>query len=154
MEKEQLIALLKEWLVSSITFMYRWLTSDGEILGFILAVLHILVAGTLLLSSFIAHTIYPTWQFKLGTYICTVLVWMQHVFLNVCIFTVAELSLTKLVPPSNIYLSYFYSKLLGTNLSEAMTRLVMAETIGVACYSLELFSILINHIYSLYDIQL
>lgn len=154
MEKEEIIRILKECMISAVTFMYKWLTTDAEILGYILAILHILVSTTLLLCTCLAHTIYPIWQFKLGCYICMVLVWLQHIFLNVCIFTVAELSLTKLIPPSNIYLSYFYSKLLGTSLSDAMTRLVTGETIAVSCFTLELLSILINHIYTLYDIQL
>jgi len=154
MDSQDIIHLLKDFMISSITFLYQWLTSDGEILGFILAVLHILVSCTLLICSILSHTIYPIWQFKLGAYICMVLVWLQHVFLNVCIFTVAELSLTKLVPPSNIYLSYFYKKLLGENIFEAMTNLIAAESIGIGCFTLELVSILSAHIYSLYDIQL
>ena len=153
MEKEELIRLLKEWMIIGVTFLYKWLTTDAEILGYILAILHVLVSTTLIICIGLAHTVYPIWQFKLGCYICMLLVWIQHIFLNVCIFTVAELSLS-LVPPSNIYLSYFYSKILGTSLSEAMTRLVMGETIAVSCFTLELISILTNHIYSLYDIQL
>jgi hypothetical protein len=154
MEKEQVIQILKEWMISAVTFMYKWLTTDAEILGYILAVLHILITTTIMICAILSHTIYPTWQFKLGTYIFMCGTWLQHIFLNVCIFTVAEVSLTKLIPPSNIYLSYFYSKLLGTTISEAMTRLVSGETIGVLCFTLELVSLLMNHIYTLYDIQL
>jgi len=154
MEKEQVIRILKEWMISAVTFMYKWLTTDAEILGYILAVLHILITTTIMLCIPLSHIVYPTWQFKLGTYFFMCGTWLQHIFLNVCIFTVAELSLTKLVPPSNIYLSYFYSKLLGTSLSEAMTVLVTGETIAVTCFTFELLSLLMNHIYSLYDIQL
>jgi len=154
MEKEKLIQLLKEWMIFIVTFLYKWLTADAEILGYILAVLHILISTTLLLCSALAHTIYPIWEFKLGCYLCMVLVWLQHIFLNVCIFTVAELSLTRIIPPSNIYLSHIFSTLMGTSLSEAMTRLVMGESIAVTCFTLELLSILMNHIYSLYNIQL
>jgi hypothetical protein len=82
-----------------------------------------------------------------------VLVWVQHIFLNVCIFTVAELSLS-LIPPSNIYLAKFYSFFLGTNLSDALTRLVMAETIGIVCFGLELLSLICEYLYNLYNIQL
>jgi hypothetical protein len=151
--KEKIILYLKDTMISSIKFMYKWLTNDAEILGFILAVLHILVSISLLLCSFLAHTVYPIWQFKLGTFFFMVLVWLQHIFLNVCIFTVAELSLS-LIPPSNQYLAYFYSFFLGTNVSEALTRLVMAETIGIACFGLELISLFCEHLYTLYNIQL
>jgi hypothetical protein len=154
MEKEQVIRILKEWMISAVTFMYKWLTTDAEILGYILAVLHILITTTIMVCLVLSHSIYPTWQFKLGTYVFMVGTWLQHIFLNVCIFTVAELSLTQLIPPSNIYLSYFYSKLLGTSLSEAMTVLVTGETIAVSCFTLELLSLLMNYIYTLYDIQL
>ena len=153
MKKEEIIHFLKEKMISSVTFLYKWLTSDAEILGYILAVLHVLVAGTLLICIGFAHTIYPTWQFKLGCYIFTVMVWLQHIFLNVCIFTVAELSLSKINPPSNIYLSHLFSLLMGTNLSDAMTRLIMGETVAVIWFSLELRSLLSIYIYSLYDIQ-
>jgi len=154
MTKEELIKLLKEILVFSVTFLYKWMTTDGEILGYILAVLHVLISTTLMICIGLSHTIYPIWQFKFGTYICMVMVWLQHIFLNVCVFTVAEISLTKIVPPSNIYLSYIFSKLLGTNLSEAMARLVMGETIAVVFFTLELVSLFSEHIYSLYCIQL
>jgi len=154
MEKEEIIRFLKEWIISAVTFLYKWLTTDAEILGYILAVLHVLISTTLMVCVGLSHTIFPTWEFKLGCYLCMVLVWLQHIFLNVCIFTVAELSLTKIVPPSNIYLSQIFSTLMGTSLSEAMTRLIMGETIAVSCLTLELLSILINHIYSLYEIQL
>jgi hypothetical protein len=154
MEKEEVIRFLKEWMISAVTFLYKWLTTDAEILGYILAVLHVLISSTLMLCVGLAHTIYPIWEFKLGCYLCMVLVWLQHIFLNVCIFTVAELSLTQIIPPSNIYLSHIFSTLMGTSLYEAMTRLIMGESIAVACFTLELLSILMNHIYSLYDIQL
>jgi hypothetical protein len=151
--KEQIISYLKDSMIFGIKKLYYWLTNDAEILGFILAVLHILVSVSLLLCSFLAHTVYPIWQFKLGTYFFMVLVWLQHIFLNVCIFTVAELSLS-LIPPSNQYLAYFYSFFLGTNISEALTRLVMAETIAIVCFGLELISLFCQYLYSLYNIQL
>jgi xanthosine utilization system XapX-like protein len=154
MEKKEIIRLLKDWMIYAVTFLYKWLTTDAEILGYILAVLHVLISTTLMICTGLAHTVYPTWQFKLGCYICMVLVWLQHIFLNVCIFTVAELSLTKISPPSNIYLSRILGTLMGTSLSEAMTRLIMGETITVSCFTLELLSMLMIHIYSLYDIQL
>lgn len=150
----EIIQVLKESMISSTRFLYQWLTTDGEILGFILAVLHVLVSCSLLFCNVLAHTIYPIWQFKLGVYICMSLVWLQHLFLNVCIFTVAELSLTKLTPPSNLYFAYVYKKLLGENIFEAMTNLIAMETIGIGCFTLEMISILSAHIYSLYDIQL
>lgn len=151
--KEQIISYLKDSMIFGIKNLYYWLTNDAEILGFILAVLHILVSVTLLLCSFLAHTIYPIWQFKLGTYVLMCIVWLQHIFLNVCIFTLAELSLS-LIPPSNEYLAYFYSFFLGTTLSEALTRLVMAETIGIICFGLELLSLFCEYLYNLYNIQL
>jgi len=172
MEKEEIIRLLKEWMISMVTFLYKWLTTDAEILGYILAVLHTLISASLIFCITLSHTIYPIWEFKLGCYLCLLLVWLQHIFLNVCIFTVAELSLIQIVqpsniyvshiftkvaqlePPSNIYLSYIFSTLMGTSLTEAMTRLIMGETVAVSCFTLELLSILMNHIYDLYGIQL
>lgn len=136
-------------MITSVTFLYKWLTTDAEILGYILAVLHCLISITLILCIIFSHTIYPTLGFKLATYICMLLVWLQHIFLNVCIFTVAEISLIKIDTPSNLYLSHVFSVILGTSLTEAMTRLIMGETIAVSCFTLEMLSILMNYIYDL-----
>ena len=136
-------------MIAGVTFLYKWLTTDAEILGYILAVLHCLATTTLLFCIIFSHTIYPTLGFKLATYVFMVLIWLQHIFLNVCIFTVAEISLIKIDTPSNLYLSHIFSVILGTSLTEAMTRVIMAETIAVSCFTLEMLSILMNYIYEL-----
>ena len=146
--------ILQQWLISAITFGYKWLTTDAEILGYILAVLHVLVATTLMVCYTLSHTVYPTWQFKLGLFVCLLVVWLQHIFFNVCIATVAELSLTKIQAPSNIYLSYVFNKLLGTTLSDVMIHLVLCETVAVYCFGLEMVSLLANYIYTIYNYDL
>ena len=147
--KQEIIDYLELFLRNSIGFLYKWLTTDGEVLGYILATIHILISTTLLFCSVYCHTIYPFWPFKLGVFLCMLIVWLQHIFLNVCVFTVAELRLTNFIPPSNIYLSYFFSKLLGTNVEQALITLVLVETVGVVCFFLELISELSLYLYKL-----
>ena len=75
------------------------------------------------------------------------IVWLQHIFLNVCIFTVSELKLTNGTFSSNIHLSYFYSKLLGTKVEDTMSLLVLCEFTTLTCFSLELISELSLNLY-------
>jgi hypothetical protein len=140
MNKQEIIDYLESFLRNSISFLYKWLTTDGEVLGYIVAVIHILFSTTTLLCFIYSHTIYPIWQFKLCVFICMLIVWLQHIFLNVCIFTVSELKLTNGTFSSDIYLSYFFSKLLGTKVEDAMSLLVLCEFVSLTCFSLELIS--------------
>ena len=154
MEKEQIISFLEECLRTLITFFYNWISNDAEVLGHILAVVHVLWALTLTFSVIFAHTVYPSWQFQLFTFICLFFVWAQHVFLKVCIFTAAELKLTISHSPSILHLSKVFSSIFGTTLDNALTNLVLVETIIVICFSFELVSMLSLHLYSLHGIQL
>jgi hypothetical protein len=148
MNKQEIIDYLEFILRNSIGFLYKWLTTDGEVLGYIVIIIHILCSITIFLCIIYSHTIYPLWQFKLGVFICLLLVWLQHIFLDVCIFTVSELKLTNGTFSSNIHLSYFFSKLLGTKIEDAMNLLVLCEFITISCFSLELISELSLYLYN------
>lgn len=154
MEKEEIISFLEKWLRISVTFFYTWISNDAEVLGHILAVVHVLWALTLTFSIIFAHTIYPAWQFQVFTFVCLFFVWAQHVFLKVCIFTAAELKLTISHSPSILHLSKVFSSIFGTTLDNALTNLVLVETITVICFSFELLSMLSLYLYSLHGIQL
>jgi hypothetical protein len=154
MEKEEIISFLEKWLRISVTFFYNWISSDGEVLGHILAVVHVLFASALGISIVFAHTIYPSWKFQLITFICLFSVWAQHIFLKVCVFTAAELKLTISHSPSTEHLSKLFSSIFGTTLDNALTTLVLAETIMVCCYALELFSKLAVYLYWLHGIHI
>jgi hypothetical protein len=154
MEKEEIISFMEKWLRILVTFFYNWISSDGEVLGHILAVVHVLFASALGISIVFAHTIYPSWKFQLSTFICLFSVWAQHIFLKVCVFTAAELKLTISHSPSTEHLSKLFSSIFGTTLDNALTTLVLAETIMVGCYALELFSKLALYLYSLHGIHI
>jgi len=154
MNKEEIVNYLESILRNSITFSYKWLTTDGEALGYIVATIHILVSFTTLLCSIYAHTIYPIWQFKLGVFMCMLTVFLQHIFLKVCIFTVSELKLTNGKFSSDIYLAYFYSKLLGVKVEDSMSLLVLCEFVGLLCFFLELLSEFCLHLYKINGIFL
>jgi hypothetical protein len=154
MDKEEIISFLEKWLRILVTLFYNWISSDGEVLGHILAVVHVLFATALGISIVFAHTIYPCWEFQIITFVCLFFVWAQHIFLKVCIFTAAELKLTISHSPSTNYLSKLFSSIFGTTLDNALTNLVLAETIIVGCYALELLSKLSIYLYSLHGIHI
>jgi len=148
MDKEIVIQFCEKSIRQTVTFLYKWLSEDAEVLGYIVAVIHVLVATTLGVSVLLAHTIYPVWQFQLGTFMCMFIVWVQHIVLKVCVFTIAETNLSSFAP-SNIYLAHFFSSIFGSNIHDALTTLVLVETVMVGCFSLELialFSIFIQKI--------
>jgi hypothetical protein len=149
MNKQEIIDYLEHFLRTLIGFLYKWLTTDGEALGYIVVIIHILLSITTFFCFIYCHTIYPIWQFKLGVFICMLIVWLQHIFLNVCIFTVSELKLTNGTFSSNIHLSYFYSKLLGTKVEDTMSLLVLCEFTTLTCFSLELISELSLNLYKM-----
>lgn len=133
-----------------ISFLYSWLTTDGEVLGYILGVIHFVVSMTIIAMVFVSHTIYPIFWFQISVYICLLIIWLQHIFLKVCISIVAERVLTKHEPP-------FYKiirDVLGINPDEFITYFVIAETMTVGCLGLGLVSRISVYLHEFYGIHL
>ena len=153
MEKKDIINYLEEGLRTGTSYLYFWLTTDGEILGYILGVIHVMLVITLSLGGIYCHTIYPALWFKVFVFAWMFVTCLQHIFLRVCIFTLAEEKFTNMIAPSNVFIVYIIKKVLNLNIPDILTIFVLCETICVSCFALELISYLAVYIYSLYDIQ-
>jgi len=137
--KDYIIEKLKNGIVNLVFYIYSWFTHEGEILGYILAVFHILIGTTIFLFILICHTIYPDFWLQVVVFICLFCIWLHHVTLNVCIVILAEKVLTKNVSP---FVEMLQSLLSQYNISLEQFGLyfMIAETVGVLAFALELIS--------------
>jgi len=120
----------ERYLRQLVTFSYSWLSSDGEVLGYILGVWHFVISITILVAVFISHTLYPVIWFQFLVFLCLVIIWIQHIFLKVCISIVAEKKLTSKEPP-------FYEiirNLLHIDPDTFTMNLIVAETSYCDCF--------------------
>jgi hypothetical protein len=83
-------------------------------------------------------------------FICIVIIWLQHVFLKVCISIVAEKELTKMYAPSvplfEIFLKYF-----NLTFEDFTSYFLTAETVCVAMFGLEIMSRILLLLYDVYN---
>ncbi len=135
--KDYIIQKLNIFLKWFITFFFQWLTKEGEVLGYILASIHILLASSLLTLIFVSHTLFPQLIYQLAAYVWLLLIWFQHLFLNVCIFTYTEREFSG-EPPSDSILNEILGKLFGLHMNNLLGSIVLCETIAVWCFTLEL----------------
>ena len=133
--KEKIIGLLESRTRELITFLYGWITTDGEILGYILGVIHFMIAVLIFMVLFISHTIYPALWLQGVVLFCMILIWIQHVILKVCISIVAEEKLTNGRAPFFGIVNDI-SSLFRIPLDRFIENLLVAETISVACFTL------------------
>ena len=137
--KETIIDLLKTGVIRIVLFVYSWIVNEGEVLGYILGVFHILVVITVFLFIIISHTIYPDFWLQLSVFSCLFMIWFQHVTLNVCIIILAEQNLTNNVSP---FVEFIKSGLQPYNISVEQfgSYIVAMETAAVAAFGLEIIS--------------
>ena len=62
--KEKIINLIETKLKAILYYLYGWFVKDGEILGYILGVWHLLVCVTIFICIIISHTVYPIVWFQ------------------------------------------------------------------------------------------
>lgn len=133
-----------------VTFLYSWLTTDGEVLGYILGVWHFMGSMTIFACGILSHTLYPVVWFQVLVFAFLVIIWLQHIFLQACVFFIAERKLTSKEPP-------FYEiirDILHVEPEQFTLHFVVAETIAVGCFGLELISKLSVFLYEYYDVGL
>ena len=143
-----MIEKLERYTRNIIRFLYGWLTTDGEVLGYILGVVHFVISMTIIAMVIISHTLYPSFIFQVCVFMCLFIIWLQHVVLKVCISIVAEKNFTNHEPP-------FYKiirDILGINPSDFTTYFVIAETMAVGCFGLEILGRLSVFIHEFYGI--
>jgi hypothetical protein len=136
-DKEKIISILEESLKRFIFFIYSWLTTDGEVLGYILGVGHFIVAITIFIILIISYTIYPAFWLQLVVVIGLFIIWIQHIVLRVCISIVAEQNLTNHTAPFFIIVDGL-TEYIGIKFNTFVEHVVIAETIAIACLSLGL----------------
>jgi hypothetical protein len=133
-----------------VTFLYSWLTTDGEVLGYILGVCHFVISMTIFAMVLVSHTLYPVIWFQILVFILLFIIWIQHVFFKVCISIVAEQKLTNKEPP----FFQIIRDILHIQPTEFINYFLIAETVWVGCFGLELVAKLSVFLYEYYDIVL
>jgi hypothetical protein len=140
----------ERYLRKIVTFLYSWLSTDGEVLGYILGVCHFVISTTICVMVVVAHTLYPVLWFQILVFVLLFVIWIQHVFFKVCISIVAEQKLTQKEPP----FFQIIRDILHIQPSEFINYFLVAETVWVGCFSLELVAKLSVYLYDYYDLVL
>lgn len=135
-DKDDLIENLEAQLRYLVTFAFRWLTNEGEVLGYILGALHFMLFVVLVVLVIASHTIHTNFWFQLSIFLCIFAIWVQHIFLKVCISIVAEKNLTKNISPFHTLLEDVF-QISSTDFSNYF---ITAETVALGCFGLELIS--------------
>ncbi len=138
-DRKAVIQFFQKYIVQSIRFLYNWLTTDGEVLGYILAIFHFMISVSVFSMVIFSHTIYPSFYFQLLTFIVLFVIWLQHIFLRVCVYVVAEKELTQTVSPYSEMLKELL-KTYNIKSDQFITYFILTETVGVGCFALELIS--------------
>jgi len=140
---ENTIRSFEEKIRRLVTFLYSWLTNEGEPLGYILGVCHITICVSLIFMIIISHTLYPAFWLQCVVFVFIFIIWIQHIFLKVCVVILAEYSLTKNESPFYKLITAFTT----LNPQDWTIHFMVAETITVICLTLEITSTLINYFY-------
>jgi hypothetical protein len=136
LDKDNLIEKLETRLRFFIRFAYRWLTNEGEALGYILGSLHFMLFVFLVLLVIACHTVYTNIWFQVSIFVCIFLIWIQHIFLKVCISVIAEKNFTNNTSPFHTLLE----DVLHISPTDFGNYFVVAETVALGCFGLELIS--------------
>jgi hypothetical protein len=135
-DKDKIIQSTESFLRKFVTFAYKWLTTDGEILGYILGFLHFITSIFIFILLIVSHTIYPALWLQIVVFILLFIIWIQHVVLKVCVSVVAEKILTTNESPFHKILE----DLFGVTSSTFSNYLVTSETIALGCFALEIIA--------------
>jgi hypothetical protein len=138
--RKAIIEKMALFLNNTVSFLYQWLTTDGEILGYILGIIHITSSIFIFICIIVSHTIYPVFWLQCVIFICLFLIWIQHIVLKVCVVIVAEMNLTQNRSPYYEIMGEFLHKIFNIKLTDFITYLIVAETVWVGCFGLEIIS--------------
>jgi hypothetical protein len=148
--REMIIEKLALFLHNMIKFLYQWLSTDGEVLGYILGTIHVILSILILVCVFVSHTIYPVFWFQCFVFGWLFLIWIQHVVLKVCVVIVAEKELTQNHSPYYEIMGDLLNKFFNIELTDFINYVLVAETVAVACFGLEIVSVISAHIQLIY----
>lgn len=146
--RDQWIESLKNRMIDFIRKIYGWISKDDDFLGHVLASSHFILSGTFYMLILACHTVYPSLYFQIFVFTCLFVIWLQHVFLKVCVSIVAEKELTKLYSPS-VPLFEMVLKYFGLTFNDFATYFLMAETVCITMFGLEIVSRIILLFYKI-----
>lgn len=151
--KKHLIEVLELFFTNSVRYFYSWLSNDGEVLGYIVGVYHVLCAISIPILAVVSHTIYPSTWLKIYVFLSLLCVFVQHIFLNICILIPIEEKLTR---QKTIFYPVLQSLLQPFNISiqQFITYIVIAEGFTTLCFGLELLSIISRFVFNHYGIDI
>jgi hypothetical protein len=132
-------ARIVDCLEAAMRFLYRWLTTNDEILGKITYTLHLFGFYTLLVLIVMGHTVYPVFWFQTLTFFFVAAVWVQHILLKTCVFTSLE---RRFMGPDSSVMIDVLLELAGIPVQKE-TRMgvtVLVSTAGVLFLALELIA--------------
>ncbi len=153
LDKKYIQDSLELFLTKLLCYIYSWLSTDGEVIGYIIGVFHMLIATSILVIIFLSHTIYPNFWLKLINFICLLFIFMQHIIFNVCLLIPMEERLTK---QQTIFYPLLEKMLepVGISIHQFVTYLVISEGTAVICFGLELLSHISRFVYMYYGIDI
>lgn len=137
-DKHAIIGYLKTIFIGLIRRLYGWMTHDGEVLGYIFSIFHIMTSFTLMLMIIVCHTIYPAFWLQVCVFVCLFIIWLHHVLLQVCIYVSVEKELTNGISPYTQFLKTLFKDKISTK--EFIKYFMTVETVGVICFGLEITS--------------
>lgn len=138
-DKQKIIDKSVLLLKRSVSFVYQWLTHEGELLGYILSVLHVIFGVGALVGILLSYTVYPSFWLQLILLIFIGSVTLQHIFLRVCVVALAEKELTQTISP-------FYSIIentvtsFGINYTTFIENIILSEALCTIFMTLHLIS--------------
>lgn len=126
------------------------MSRDLEVLGYILGVVHVTICISIILMVIISHTLYPAFWLQCVMFAVVFAIWLQHIFLKICVVFAAEYNLTKNEPPFYTLIKFF------TNLSPTdwTIHFMVAETTAVGMLALSLMSRISLMIHRIYNIEI
>jgi hypothetical protein len=152
-DKNSVQKSLETFFIGLVHRTYSWLSTDGEVLGYIIGVYHVLCATSIPILAIISHTIYPSVWLKLYVFINLLCVFSQHIFLNICILIPLEEKLTKQKTIFYPVIKTFLDPL-NITLQQFLTYLVIAEGFTTLCFGLELLSNVSSFVFNHYGIDI
>jgi hypothetical protein len=135
-DKEAYIRSSAVFLKQLTAFLYNWLTTEGEGLGYIMASIHFIVFVSSSTMVVVSQIIYPNFWLQLSIFCVMLTIWLQHFFLKVCVSIVAEQELIQ--APSPFYA--LVEDILHISTSDFTNYYIVAETTALACMALGLIS--------------
>ena len=153
LDKEKLQESIEVLFTSFLRYIYSWLSEDGEVIGYIIGIYHMLIAVCIPLLAFVSHTIYPNIWLKLYTFLCLFFIFAQHLIFNACLLIPMEERLTK---QKTIFYPLMEAVLqpLKITVEQFIAYLVLAEGFTTLCFGLEITSEISRFIYKRYGIDI